>query len=84
MNVRNGCHAVSHSRGRHARLTAWPTCAPVRKRELPVRTTDGEIVVTVPSVEGHEVLATGSERAPTGERNGSPTGGPQRASAYPT
>jgi hypothetical protein len=29
----------------------------VGNRELPVRATDGEIVVTVPVVESHEVLA---------------------------
>jgi hypothetical protein len=34
-----------------------PQCALVGKRELPVRVTDDKIVVTVPIVESHEVLA---------------------------
>jgi hypothetical protein len=39
-------------------MTARSTVrALVGKRELPVRATDSEIVVTVPLVEGHELLA---------------------------
>ncbi|WP_433296157.1 hypothetical protein ACQPZQ_15345 [Pseudonocardia sp. CA-142604] len=60
-----------------------PGCPPstvralVGKRELPVRATDGEIVVTVPVVEspGRDDALTGSGPGPTGERIASPTGG---------
>ncbi|GAA3065517.1 hypothetical protein GCM10010464_32320 [Pseudonocardia yunnanensis] len=76
---------MSLTSGDHARLmTVRSTVrALIGEREPLVQATDGEIVVTVPVVEGHEVLAvTTLERI--GARtdrwgDASPTGGPRPA-----